>query len=168
VRWIAPTRPPSPHFTWTEVTGNSGYSRVPLGPTPVGLGRICLTPRLNARRHAANLERLRSAVNEARRSQGLSPVGFRVISWARSYAHNKAVGGASNSQHLYFLATDISVQEIDRICPWPGGRVMFDQLLEVVFAQGGVGLYPAGNRHVDSRGSRARWTSILAALSGRA
>lgn len=158
MRWFAPSKPPSPHFTWSEVIGNSGYSRVPLGPTPIGLGRIVLTPRLNARRHAASLERLRSAVNEARRANGLAPTGLHVISWARSYEHNKSVGGASNSQHLYFQATDISVQEIDRLCPWKGGRGTFDQLLEVVFAHGGVGLYQAGNRHCDSRGTRARWT----------
>ena len=140
------------------MTRNSGYSRLPFGPTPIGLGRIVLTPRLNARRHAMNLERLRSGVNEARRAKGFKPTVLNVLSWARSYEHNRQVGGASNSQHLYFKATDISVQEIDRLCPWDGGRATFDQLLEVVFKHGGVGLYPAGNRHCDSRGSRARWT----------
>ena len=60
MRWFAPSKPPSPHFSWVEVIGNSGYARVPLGPTPIGLGRIVLTPRRNAIKHAANLERLRS------------------------------------------------------------------------------------------------------------
>jgi uncharacterized protein YcbK (DUF882 family) len=119
---------------------------------------MVLTPRLNARRHAANLERLRSAVNEARRAKGLRPTGLAILSWARSYEHNKQVDGASRSQHLYFLGTDIPLQEIERLCPWQGGRATFDQLLEVVFANGGVGLYPAGARHCDSRGTRARWT----------
>jgi uncharacterized protein YcbK (DUF882 family) len=158
MRGPTPTRPPSPHFSWAEVNARSGYAYLPFGPTAIGNGRIVMTPRINARRHAANLERLRSAVNEARRLKGFEPTGIRVLSWARSFEHNEQVGGARNSQHLYFLATDISLQEIERLCPWASGRVTFDSLLDRVFANGGVGLYPAGNRHVDSRGHRARWT----------
>src|SRR5438876_7727760 len=120
VRWLPPSRPPSPHFTWQEVIGNSGYFVVPYGPTPIGHGRFVLTPRLNARKHAANLERLRVAVNGARMLKGLEATGIHVISWARTYEHNRVVGGALDSQHLYLLATDISVQEVDRLCPWPG------------------------------------------------
>lgn len=162
MRWFAPTKPPSPHFSWAEVIGNgrSGYRRVPLGPTPIGLGRIVLTPRRNAKRHAQRLEQVRAQVNAARTRRGLKPTGLRVLSWARSFDHNRAVGGARNSRHLYLDATDISVQEIDRVMPWPGGRATFDLILESVFASGGVGLYPAGNRHCDSRGTRARWTSF--------
>ena len=88
MRWLPPTRPPSPHFTWQEVIGNSGYFVVPYGPTPIGHGRFVLTPRLNARKHAANLERLRAAVNEARRLKGFPATGIRLLSWARSYAEN--------------------------------------------------------------------------------
>lgn len=159
MRGPTPRRPPSPHFSWAEVVARSGYSYLPFGPTAIGNGRIVMTPRINARRHAANLERLRSAVNEARRLKGFPPTGIRVLSWARSFEHNSdpRVGGARNSQHLYFLATDISLQEIERLCPWASGRATFDDLLDKVFANGGVGLYPAGNRHVDSRGHRARW-----------
>jgi uncharacterized protein YcbK (DUF882 family) len=160
VRWFAPTAPPSPHFGWQEVIGNSGYSRVPLGPTSVGERRVCLTPRLNARRHALNLERLRELVNRNRAEHHLPPAGIRVLSWARSYEHNRAVGGAGDSQHLYFTATDIALQEIDRLCPWPTGRAVFDFILDTVFRDGGIGLYPAGNRHCDSRGYRARWPSF--------
>jgi uncharacterized protein YcbK (DUF882 family) len=158
MRGPTPTRPPSPHFSWDEVVAGSGYAYLPFGPTAIGNGRIVATPRINARRHALNLERLRSAVNEARRLKGLPPTGINILDWARSFAHNIEVGGASNSQHLYFLATDIALQEIERLCPWASGRETFDGLLERVFANGGVGLYPAGNRHVDSRGHRARWT----------
>lgn len=162
MRWLPPTAPPSPHFTWREVIGNgrSGYERVPYGPTPVGHGRILATPRINARKHALNLERLRSAVNEVRRAHGYKPTEIYVLSWARSYEHNKAVGGARDSQHLYFLATDIALAEIVRLCPWSGGRQTFDQLADRVFAAGGFGTYPGGNRHVDSRGWRARWSSF--------
>lgn len=158
--WVPPTAPPSPHFSWDEVISRSGYARVPYGPTPIGLGRMALTPRINARRHAEHLEGLRNAVNLVRKHHGLPETGIRLLSWARSYTHNKTVGGASNSQHLYFLATDIAREEIDRLCPWDGGRAVFDQLLEAVFRNGGVGLYPAGNRHCDSRGWRARWSSF--------
>ena len=128
MRWLPPTRPLSPHFKWSEVTRNSGYSRLPFGPTPIGLGRIVLTPRRNAREHAVNLERLRSGVNRERAARGFKPTVLNVLSWARSYEHNRKVGGASNSQHLYFKATDISVQEIDRLCPWNGGRMVFDSI----------------------------------------
>lgn len=158
--WRPPKDPPSPHFSWAEVIGHgrSGYSRVPLGPTPIGLGRMVMTPRRNAIRHAGSLEALRWLVNEERRKHALPPTGINLLSWARSFGHNRAVGGASSSQHLYFLGTDISVQEIDRLMPWEGGRHDFDHALEMVFRFGGVGLYPAGNRHCDTRGHRARWT----------
>lgn len=139
---------------------HSGYDFLPYGPTAIGNGRFVLTPRINARKHAANLERLRAAVNEARRLKGFEPTGIRVLSWARSFVHNSVVGGAPNSQHLYFLATDIALQEIERLCPWATGRETFDDLLDKVFAQGGIGFYPAGNRHCDSRGHRARWTNF--------
>lgn len=158
MRGPTPTRPPSPHFTWAEVNAHSGYAYLPYGPTAIGNGRIVMTPRINARRHAANLERLRSAVNAARRLKGFKPTGINVLSWARSFEHNRQVGGARDSQHLYFLATDIALPEIERLMPWAAGRADFDGLLERVFADGGIGLYPAGNRHVDSRGQRARWT----------
>ena len=124
-----------------------------VGPYPV------LHPRANVVRHALNLQRLRVALNAKRREHGLRPTGIHVLSWARSYRHNKEVGGASRSQHLFFGACDISIQEIDRIFPWRGGRRDFDAVANRVFAKGGLGQYPAGNRHVDSRGYRARWTT---------
>lgn len=151
---------PSRHYTWGEVIGHgrSGYPRMPAGPFKIPGGRIVL-PRSSARRHAANMEKLRDKVNERRHKHGLAPTGIRVLSWARSYQHNLAVGGASNSQHLYFGACDIALQEIDRLMPWGGGRAEFDMVANVIFKKGGFGQYPGGNRHVDSRGYRARWTS---------
>ena len=160
MRGPTPRNPPSPHFSWAEVIAHSGYVSVPFGPTPIGFGRVVATPRKNAIRHAGSLESLRWLVNDERHKHGLPETGIVVLSWARSFAHNRQVGGAKDSQHLYLLATDISVQEIDRLMPWKGGRRDFDRLLEMVFRFGGVGLYPAGNRHCDSRGHRARWTSF--------
>lgn len=154
------TKGPSPNFSWGEVVGHgqSGYPKIPLGPIKMPNGKWAF-PRSSARTHAANLEKLRAKINERRLRHGLKPTGIHILSWARSYEHNLAVGGAADSQHLYFKACDISLQEIDRLMPWGGGRAEFDAIANVIFSQGGFGQYPGGNRHVDSRGYRARWTS---------
>ena len=148
---------PSPNFTWKEVYANSGYPAMPLGPFRLPNGQT-VSPRNNASKHARNLETLRARINQARSSHGLPATGITILSWARSWEHNKAVGGAGNSQHLYFLATDITREEVRRLTPWDTSA--FDKLANAVFANGGFGQYPGGNRHVDSRGYRARWTSF--------
>lgn len=158
--WLPPLRPPSKHFTWAEVIAHSGYSRVPLGPMRLPNGKW-VTPRANARKQARRLELVRSEVNYLRAHHLLRPTGITILSWARSWAHNKAVHGAFDSRHLYFDAGDISLQEIERLCPWEHGRRDFDAILDRVFAEGGEGLYVAGNRHVDSRGHKARWRSFI-------
>lgn len=148
----------SPHFTWDEVVARSGYTR-PL-PKRISLPNgKSFDPRRNARRHAANLERLRAAINAERAKHGLKPAGIPINSWARSWQHNIDVGGARDSQHLYFLATDITRETVRRLCPWKGGSYDFDRITSEVFGDGGFGTYPAGARHVDSRGYRARWSS---------
>jgi uncharacterized protein YcbK (DUF882 family) len=133
------------HFTWGEVVHNSGYSRLPL----------FLRPR--AVRQAKNMERLRTALNAERRRRRLNPTGIGVISWARSPQHNHDVGGAAQSRHLKADACDISKQEVARLCPWDSGY--FDRTADNIFRNGGFGQYSGGNRHVDSRGTRARWTT---------
>ena len=158
--WYPPLRPPSAHFTWDEVIAHSGYSRVPLGPFRLPNGQW-VTPRANARMQARKLEQLRALVNYERAQRLLRPTGLHVISWARSWEHNQAVGGAKDSQHLYFRACDISLGEILRLCPWPSGRADFERLLQQVYFKGGIGDYAAGNRHCDCRGYRARWTSFI-------
>lgn len=160
MRWVPPTRPPSPHFSWGEVIARSGYERVPLGPLLLPNRKLCF-PRRAARRHARNLERLRVQINGERARHGLPATGIPVVSWARSWQHNQAVGGAIDSQHLYFCATDISREAIRKLCPWKGGVEDFDRLAGEVFADGGFGTYPGGARHVDSRGSRARWSTWI-------
>lgn len=148
----------TPNFTWDEVVRKSGYTR-PL-PRVVRLpnGSRPFFPRANARRHARALELLRKRINAERKKHGLAPTGIRINSWARSWQHNKEVGGAINSQHLYFLATDITREEVRRLTPWDNGK-SFDRIADSVFGSGGFGSYPAGARHVDSRGWRARWSS---------
>lgn len=157
---MQPRRPPSAHFTWAEVIAHSGYDRVPLGPMRLPNG-AWVTPRANARTQAALLEQVRAAVNAERAERGLRPTGITVLSWARSWAHNQEVHGARDSQHLYFRACDFALGEILRLCPWDGGRHFFDGVLNAVYARGGVGTYPAGNRHADCRGYRARWSSFI-------
>jgi uncharacterized protein YcbK (DUF882 family) len=148
----------SPHFTWGEVINKSGYTR-PL-PAAIDLpnGSKPFNPRKNAKRHARALERLRARLNQARKRHGLEETGIRINSWARSWKHNAEVGGAINSQHLYFLATDITKEEVRRLTPWDNGA-SFDRIASEVFGDGGFGQYPAGARHVDSRGWKARWSS---------
>ena len=155
MRGPAPRNPPSPHFSWAEVMAHSGYAYLPFGPTAIGNGRLVLTPRINARKHAANLERLRAAVNEARRLKGFGPTRNRVLSWARSFAHQWRV----RVQLPSVSARMTPGWGRRRTGARAGLKPTFDDLLERVFANGGVGQYPAGNRHCDSRGRRARWTS---------
>ena len=107
------------------------------------------------------MEKVRATVNAARVKRGLRPTGINVLSWARAWEHNKAVDGAKDSQHLYFRACDISLQEIERLFPWPNGQRDFDVILNRVYSKGGLGQYPAGNRHCDCRGYRARWSSFI-------
>src|SRR2546425_4430127 len=121
---MQPLRPPSAHFTWAEVIAHSGYNRVPLGPMRLPNGKW-VTPRANARTQAAMMEQVRAAVNHLRAEKLLRPTGISVLSWARSWERNKAVGGAKDSQHLYFRACDISLGEIMRLCPWENGRADF-------------------------------------------
>lgn len=148
----------SKHYSWSEVIDKSGYRGVPYGKTLLPNGKT-FRPRINARLHAKNLERLRAAINRRRAVYHLPATGITINSWARSWEHNKAVGGAVDSQHLYFLATDITKEEIQRLCPWYGGVEDFDLIAGKVFAKGGFGTYPGGARHVDSRGYKARWTT---------
>jgi zinc D-Ala-D-Ala carboxypeptidase len=72
-----------------------------------------------------------------------------ITSGYRCPTHNKATGGAGNSQHMYGKAVDILV------------KGMSPRVLEVycdkLFANDGVGLGGATIVHVDTRGHRSRW-----------
>lgn len=74
-----------------------------------------------------------------------------VISGYRDPQHNAAVGGARNSQHTLGNAIDIS------------GRGLTDEqragILQHAISQGakGVGLYPGGSLHFDTRQNPAFW-----------
>jgi len=77
---------------------------------------------------------------------------IKINSGYRCAKHNKAVGGASHSQHLVGRAADIVI-----------AGLTLNEMVELaeridVFCNGGIGVYPqAGFIHVDSRGYRARW-----------
>lgn len=74
-------------------------------------------------------------------------VPLSVSSGYRCPEHNRAVGGAEDSQHVKGTAADLKsslpVKELHG-------------LAESVFADGGLGSYTWGI-HVDTRGHRARW-----------
>ena len=122
----------SPHFRLSEATSRNGED-LPKR----------LRPR--ARRHAFNLEKLRHELGDR---------PLPVLSWYRSPAYNRVVGGARFSRHIAGDATDFASDLIDRL-----GRERFFAAADAIFADGGVGTYPSGSAHLDSRGYRARWTS---------
>jgi len=92
---------------------------------------------------AHNLEILRGFVN--------TPI--KINSGYRSVDHNKAVGGAKNSQHLIGKAADIVVRgftpkEI---------KIILEGLIRIgAILEGGIGVYETFT-HYDIRGEKARW-----------
>jgi GH25 family lysozyme M1 (1,4-beta-N-acetylmuramidase) len=125
----------SPHFERKETACQDAANT----PVPGNL-------RANAQRQAFNLEKLRHELGD-------KPLP--ILSWYRTPAHNAAVGGASQSRHMQADATDFTVQTAASF-----GTAHFDQVCDRLYANGGFGTYPSGSRHVDSRGSRARWSSF--------
>ena len=78
----------------------------------------------------------------------------RILSSYRSPDYNRAVGGASLSQHLEFNALDIA---FDGVSP----QQVYDRLIEWRKAgkfTGGLGLYrTSAFVHIDTRGHNATW-----------
>lgn len=122
----------SPHFTRAEWRCKNGVG------VPSSL-------RKNAQRQAFNLELLRHRLGD-------KPISG--ISYYRTPAYNRQIGGAYNSRHTFADATDFSVETVSRF-----GRGKFLRAAGKVYGNGGVGIYPGGSVHLDSRGYRARWNS---------
>jgi GH25 family lysozyme M1 (1,4-beta-N-acetylmuramidase) len=122
----------SPNFSRKEAACHDAQNT----PVPGSL-------RAAAQRHAFNLERLRHELGDK---------AIPILSWFRTKAHNAAVGGVINSRHLNADGTDVTVQTASSF-----GVARFDRACEKVYANGGFGRYASGSRHVDSRGSKARW-----------
>ena len=80
-----------------------------------------------------------------------------ITSGYRTAAHNKSMGGAAYSQHLYGRAADIRVQGI----PVEQLAAYAETCLP---GTGGIGRYPpragraVGWVHVDTRPAKSRWT----------
>lgn len=79
---------------------------------------------------------------------------IRINSGYRSPEHNKAIGGASESQHVLGMAADITV---DGMTPNQVYAAIEKLIAEGKMREGGVGLY-ATWVHYDIRGNKARWT----------
>jgi uncharacterized protein YcbK (DUF882 family) len=72
-----------------------------------------------------------------------------VTSAYRTAKHNKAVGGATYSQHLYGTAADIKVTGVKPADVYAYAETLLPN-------SGGLGLYPTFT-HVDVRAVKARW-----------
>jgi len=121
----------SAHFSLAEFRSKDG-AHTPQSVMP------------NLKELAANLEVLRAAAG----GKSIS-----VSSGYRSPAHNKAVGGATHSQHKYGRAADIKIAGMSA---WQTKQLIIKLINQGKMKQGGVGLYSTFV-HYDTRGYAARW-----------
>ena len=104
-----------------------------------------------------------NALRLARQLQSLRDVVGRIVitSSYRTLAHNTAIGGAANSQHLTAKAADFTV-------PGASNEKVYCAILALIpkdMEQGGLGWYgPLGHIHYDVRGFKRRWNKSGGAL----
>lgn len=76
-----------------------------------------------------------------------------INSGYRTAAHNAAVGGSPNSQHLLGKAADIWIKDME---PHELHHIINGLIHDGLMKQGGLGLYDTFV-HYDIRGHKARW-----------
>jgi len=106
----------------------------------------CVMPEFvkkNVQELAENLQVLRDAVGRLDPTNGY-----------RCKEHNTKVGGTVNSQHLKGKAADIKSKVFS---PSEIATIVDDLMKSEKFKLGGIGIYNTFT-HVDTRGSRARWS----------
>lgn len=72
-----------------------------------------------------------------------------ITSAYRSPCHNKKVGGAKTSQHLYGIAADIQVKGV-------APKTVAAYVEQLMPDKGGIGIYPTFV-HIDVRKIKSRW-----------
>jgi len=72
-----------------------------------------------------------------------------ITSGYRTPSHNKAIGGASRSQHIYGLAADIVVRGVK-------ATEVADYAETLLKNRGGIGRYD-NFTHIDVRNTKSRW-----------
>lgn len=102
----------------------------------------------NVKELAKNLQALRDYIELDYGSRAIT-----INSGYRSPSHNKAVGGASNSQHLTGKAADIV---IEGLTPKQVAHKIDELVLVGRMKTGGLSIYKTFV-HYDIRGRRARW-----------
>jgi zinc D-Ala-D-Ala carboxypeptidase len=125
------------HFDWSEFTDR-------VSGTFDG-GKV------SAATVKANVRRLMYKLEAVRRKLGNVPIT--VTSGFRSITHNQAIGGASNSMHLYGVAADLVVSGVSN-------KTIYQKAETSGFS--GLETYTADHQHVDSRveypyGSQSWW-----------
>jgi len=96
----------------------------------------------NVKKVAQQLQKVRDIIFEP----------IKINSGYRCPSHNKAVGGASRSQHLLGTASDIVVSQYN-----PNETYgLLDSFMGKEILQGGLGSYNTFT-HYDIRGNKARW-----------
>lgn len=73
-----------------------------------------------------------------------------VVSGYRCLKHNRRVGGAAGSYHVYGMAADLYVPGVTP------QKLLTEALKIYVFREGGIGIGP-GRFHVDSRNEQSRY-----------
>lgn len=93
LNWLESSDGSTRHFAWSEFHSNdgSGFSGGKVSSSTV----------------RENVRRLMYKLEAVRRKAGNNPCI--INSGFRSVSHNSAVGGASNSQHMYGIAADIVI-----------------------------------------------------------